>query len=43
MKQIKLDILENKRTTKELRTLVLSRKNIDSLNHSNSELNNNSE
>ncbi|MCL7765486.1 hypothetical protein MPF19_18870 [Polaribacter sp. Z014] len=43
LKQIKLDILENKRTTKELRTLVLSRKNIDSLNHSNSELNNNSE
>ena len=37
--QIKLDILKNKDTIKELRTLILNQKKVDSLNHSNSELN----
>jgi hypothetical protein len=37
--QIKSDILKNKDTIKELRTLVLTQKKGDSLNHSNSELN----
>ena len=37
--QIKLDILKNKDTIKELRTLILNQKKADSLNHSNSELN----
>jgi hypothetical protein len=41
--KIESDILKNKDTIKELRTLVLTRKNLDSLNHSNSELNKKSE
>jgi hypothetical protein len=36
--KIESDILKNKDTIKELRTLILTQKKADSLNHSNSEL-----
>lgn len=37
--EIEKDILKNKDTIKELRTLILNQKKVDSLNHSSSELN----